>query len=234
MYKGLYDCFKHWYRGGNIWLYSDPHFGDDEMKQIRNNYIEDDEQVKRINSKVGKNDTIIFLGDIGNTDYIKKIRGYKILIMGNHDMGANNYKRKKDDLGICPYCNGEQLITGYYDDFLPSCKHCGAPLFSSNATTLDNHLFDEVYEGPLMINNKIMLSHEPVNGLPFIFNIHGHEHTYTMEKDGFLNLCAEHINYTPVSLITLLKDGIASKTKDIHRITIDKATIRKRETTASE
>ena len=86
MIKGLYENLAlRWYRGGNIWLYSDPHFSDPEMVCLRKNYIGDAEQIKRINSKVGKNDTIIFLGDIGNLDCIKHIKGYKVLIMGNHD-----------------------------------------------------------------------------------------------------------------------------------------------------
>lgn len=224
MYKGLYDCFKHWYRGGNIWLYSDPHFGDEEMKSIRKNYIGDDEQIKRINSKAGKNDTIIFLGDIGNTDYIKKIRGYKILIMGNHDAGVSNYQRIRDNLIVCPHCNSKLSIDAY--NMYHVCDDCGK-IVNPKFINVDNHLFDEVYEGPLMINNKIMLSHEPINSLPFIFNIHGHDHSSINNKEGFLNVCAEHIDYTPISLITLLKSGIASKTKDIHRITIDEATDRK-------
>lgn len=227
MYKGLYDCFERWYRGGNIWLYSDPHFADEEMKYIRKNYISDDEQIRRINSKVGKNDTIIFLGDIGDIECIKKIRGYKVLIMGNHDKGASNYQRRKDEIGICPYCNGEQLITEHYDYHLVSCKYCGLPLFSSNITTIDNHLFDEVYEGPLMINEKIILSHEPID-LPFLFNIHGHKHDLPYQYDNaHLNVCAESINYTPVSLISLLKTGVAKNITSIHRLTIDNATYRK-------
>ena len=98
MYKGLYICFKHWYRGGTIYLYSDPHFADAEMKYKRKNYIDDSEQIKRINSKVGKKDTIIFLGDIVNTDCIKQIRGYKILIKGNHDLGDTNYDEVFDEV----------------------------------------------------------------------------------------------------------------------------------------
>ena len=90
----LYPAFHNWYKGGNIWIYSDPHFNDDEMKYLRKNYIGDDEQVKRINSKVGKKDTIIFLGDIGDPSYISKVRGYKILIAGNHDTGLTKLKRR--------------------------------------------------------------------------------------------------------------------------------------------
>ena len=94
MIKHIYDeLAKRWYRGGSIFIYSDTHFNDAEVSTIRKNYIGDLEQVKRINSKVGKNDTIIFLGDIGDIEFIKKIRGYKVLVMGNHDKGASNYKR---------------------------------------------------------------------------------------------------------------------------------------------
>ena len=36
--------------------------------------------------------------------------------------------------------------------------------------------FDEIYTGPLFIAEKILLSHEPVYGLPWCLNIHGHDH----------------------------------------------------------
>lgn len=230
MYKGLYDKFKDWFRGGNIWLYSDTHFRDEEMKYIRKNYIGDEEQIKNINSKVGKNDTIIFLGDVGDVECVKKIRGYKILIMGNHDKGATNYKRKVKYLpSICPNCKGEvdyDFETAHNCGMEYAwCKKCGTvkPIDREE----DNKLFDEVYEGPLFINDKIILSHEPVN-LPYAFNIHGHTHSLPYKYDeSHLNVCAEAIDYIPISLISLLKQGVASKIDDIHRITIDNATIKK-------
>ena len=200
MYKGLYDRFANWFRGGNIWLYSDPHFGDTEMQYIRKDYIGDDEQVKNINAKVGKNDTIIFLGDIGDVSFIKKIRGYKVLIMGNHDSGASNYKRGLETIFV-----------------------------NNMPQEVDNHLFDEVYEGPLFINDKVLLSHEPLSITPHcIFNIHGHDHSGLCGEEGYgYNVCAEWINYSPVSLLSMLKGGFFSKVDNIHRFTIDKATERK-------
>lgn len=36
-------------------------------------------------------------------------------------------------------------------------------------------LFDEIYSGPLFISDIILLSHEPVYGLPWCLNIHGHD-----------------------------------------------------------
>jgi calcineurin-like phosphoesterase family protein len=178
MERFLYDSFaQRWYRGGTVWFYSDPHFNDKEMLEKR--HIGDEEQVKRINSKIGKCDTIIFLGDIGDPTFIQKIRGYKVLVMGNHEKGACNYS-----------------------------------------------MFDEVYEGVLTISNKIILSHEPLDDIPYLFNIHGHDHS-GKKRANHLNVCAECIDYTPVSLPQLVKSGCFTGIQDIHRICIDAATKRK-------
>lgn len=187
MFKHLYDeLAKRWYRGGTIYIYSDPHFNDPEMVYLRKNYIGDDEQVKSINKVVGKNDTIIFLGDIGDVSFIKRVRGYKVLVMGNHDKGASNYKKVDD-----------------------------------------NHLFDEVYEGPLMINDRLIISHEPLPVPEYIFNINGHDHSNWTKAKNHLNVCAEHINYTPINLPDLLKHGLLKDVPNIHQLTVDEATERK-------
>lgn len=200
---GLYDIFyNNWYKNrGTVYLYSDPHFNDKEMEKIRK--VDSDFQIKRIYNKVKKNDTIIFLGDIVNVEEIKKIRGYKVLILGNHDKGVSNYEE----------------------------------------------IFDEVYKGPLVISDKIILSHEPlyVRGL---LNIHGHDHSGSlfiddMMKDfdcdipmddlfnaqldtvkkyklNHINVTAEWINYEPISLNKILKSGVLKNIINIHRLTIDK------------
>ena len=183
----LYPCFKHLLEYQTIWLYSDPHFGDEKMMKARKKYIGDEEQIKRINAKVGKKDVIIFLGDIGDATYIKKIKGYKILILGNHDKGKSNYQR-------------------------------------TIINDIDNHLFDEIYEGIVTLNDKIILSHEPVT-FPYAFNIHGHDHSNKINaNDGLhLNVCAENIDYAPISLNKLIKDGTFNNVPNIHRNAIDKA-----------
>lgn len=85
-------------------------------------------------------------------------------------------------------------------------------------------LFDEIYTGPLFISDKILLSHEPVYGLPWCLNIHGHDHSNIEDyKDGckHLNLAANVCGYTPVNLGKLIKGGILSDIPNIHRMTID-------------
>ena len=205
----LYNIFNKWSEEGTIWLYSDPHFGDVEHG-IAFRTISSDKQVKNINSKVGKKDTIIFLGDIGDAEYIKKIRGYKVLIKGNHDLGNSHYQRQI---------------------FARSIEHWGElkllpdEYIKNNYIMYDNKLFDEVYEGPLFISKNILLSHEPID-YPYAMNIHGHDHGNKYQRDDtHINICAEFINFTPVSLDELMKNG--NKAKDIHRDTIDKAIERK-------
>lgn len=228
MYKHLYDIFKHWYctdgkHQNSIWLFSDPHFNDGGMQYLRKNYIGDEEQVKRLNSKIGKNDTLICLGDVGDISFIKKLRGYKVLIMGNHDKGASYYQRKEDFETISleeadHRLTKEQVIReGWF-------LHDSNKLSKSLG---DNRLFDEVYEGPLIIGPKLILSHEPVDW-PFGVNIHGHDHSgHEIKDDLHVNLCVEHINYTPVCLKTIVESGRLGSVDDIHRVTINGAIERK-------
>ena len=179
--SGVYEIFNERWCKQTVWLYSDPHFGDEDLRAGMPNRPSDEELVKMINAKVGRKDTIIFLGDIGDVEYAKQIRGYKVLICGNHDLGATNYA------GV----------------------------------------FDEIYTGPLMIGEKLLLSHEPVD-IPWAFNIHGHDHA-GIERAGHLNVCADVIDYTPINMNQLMsKSGILSKTQSIHRQTIDQATKRKK------
>lgn len=181
MINCLYEPFKTELSTGTVFLYSDPHFDEDEdLRQAYPERPSSEEQVKRINSKVGKIDHIIFLGDIGNSKWIEKIRGHKWLIMGNHDKGLSNY-------------------TQY---------------------------FDRIYEGPLMISEKIILSHEPLN-IDWAFNIFGHCHDLSNYISGGLNVCADVIDYTPINFNQFLKSGRLKEVVPLHRRTIDRAIVRK-------
>lgn len=221
MIKTLYEKFQDWSKTGSIYIYSDTHFEDSDCKLMDPNWISPEEQINIINKLVHKNDTLILLGDVGNVEWIKKLKaGYKVLITGNHDAGAENYKRKKYTV----FTNGrtiKELKNRYKDliyidneDFYPSA-YC------------DNKLFDEVYTGPLMISDKIILSHEPIPNIKWALNIHGHDHG---GKGGHLflgnyyNVCSNTINYTPINLKDIINSGVLKDIDSLHRITIDKAT----------
>lgn len=226
---GLYKTFNHWHQQGTLFIYSDPHFGDAELAAGVSNRPTDEEQLAMINSKVGKNDTIIILGDCGNPSFISRIRArYKILVMGNHDAGRTNYERT-----ICRYRFDADNYTKEEVEQLVFLQHPGWKLSTGEGYDIshapfhywevfaDNRLFDEVYEGPVMIGEKLILSHEPVD-IPWAFNIHGHVHDLRHKNDDHhFNVCAEVINYTPVNMNQWMKQGHLSHIETIHRATID-------------
>lgn len=131
------------------------------------------EFVSNWNNIISKSDKVYVLGDVsfGNKKktaaVIKRLRGYKILIMGNHD-----FQRSRKwwlDAG-----------------------------------------FDEVIRFPIIIENKYILSHEPVDSVNF-FNYHGHIHKfsysnpdrdkeYIPDDDRHHNVNVEFNDYKPVEL----------------------------------
>lgn len=230
MIPQLYKCFNRWCAAGTVWIYSDPHFNDSERKKYKR--LSDEEQVIRINSKVGKKDTIIFLGDIGDTSFIRRIKGYKVLVMGNHDQGRTNYERQiiKTYFDKMNFSKEEALniVKNSYPDWSISWAEeynlTHAP-FEYWLITADNRLFDEVYEGVLAIGEKLILSHEPID-FPFVLNLHGHCHN-GQQNPHHINCCSNVVNYTPLNLNQICKSGALSKIETIHRATIDEATQRK-------
>lgn len=235
MISGLYSLFNEkWADKQAIWVYSDPHFGDEELAAGTPGRPSDEEQIKLINSKVGKKDVLIILGDCGDPAMCAKLRGYKVLIMGNHDAGRSNYEKKiisrkfpkevfqrseaLDEMKrVYPGC--QYSITEGYDFHSP---------FEYWEVSADNNLFDEIYEGPLMLGEKLILSHEPLN-VGWAFNLHGHDHSGLGYRDSHhLNVCSDVINYSPVNLNQLMKNGLTSKIYSVHRQTIDVATKKKK------
>lgn len=97
--------------------------------------------------------------------------------------------------------------------------------------------FDEIYSGPLFVAEKILLSHEPVYGLPWCLNIHGHNHNKMeayCEDCKHINLAANVCGYVPISLGKLIKEGILSDVPSIHRMTIDRAITKKEQRNRAE
>lgn len=228
---GLYKIFNHWHEQGTLWIYSDPHFNDPDLKKGIDRPSAD-ELVQKINSKVGRKDTIVILGDICDIEYVKKIRGYKVLIMGNHDAGRTNYERKIERLYFDKAHYDREKALQEAKVKHPGCRYniyekfqFVSP-FESWVIECDNMLFDEVYEGPLMIGEKLILSHEPID-VPWAFNIHGHDHVGHKRKN-HMNVCADVIGYVPVNMNQFMKSGAMAHVETIHRDTIDKATERKR------
>lgn len=239
MLPQLYKTFQDWSAKGSVWIYSDPHFGDSDCKFMDPNWITPEEQVKKINDKVKKDDTLILLGDIGDIKYIQQLKvQYKVLITGNHDKGASFYKKEIKYLVYYKeeYKSEVELYKALKKDFpnfiikIYEEWSYHAP-FKWYSACLDNKLFNEVYTGPLFISDKILLSHEPID-IPFGLNIHGHVHDGLggLSKDNSkYNVCSNCINYEPQNLSEIIKSGCLKNRDTIHRLTIDKATKKKKQ-----
>ena len=233
MIDSLYKPFQKWSEKGTIWIFSDPHFDDEDLVNVYDDRPSADELVRRINSKVGKCDTLICLGDVGALSYVPFLRGYKVLVMGNHDAGRTLYERqrywKKFDTDKYTKAEAFGEMKRRYPNYEYSIKrgyNFNSP-FDYWEVCADNRLFDEVYEGPVMISPKLILSHEPISCGTWALNIHGHVHART-HKNGLYhyNVCADCHDYLPLNLNQFLKSGAFSYVVPIHRQTIDEATAR--------
>lgn len=224
---GIYPQFQHWCKN-TVWLYSDPHFGDSDLAKSIKRRPSDAEQIAKINSRVGRKDTLVVLGDVGDVECVRQLRGYKVLVMGNHDVGRSNYERKivdeiydqdswTRDAVIADmqakYPNWQVWVTEDYAFHSP---------FMRWVAHADNRLFDEVYEGALIIGEKIILTHEPVD-IPWLWNFHGHDHSGAFRAN-HTNVCSDACGYEPLHLNSFIgKFGISSKITSIHRMTIETA-----------
>ena len=244
MLPQLYENFQRWSDGGTIWLYSDPHFDDTDCKAISTEWPSPEEQIAKINKKVHKGDTLIILGDIGNPEYIKRIKaGYKILIAGNHDLGLTNYKKTiiheireifaeyiddeekyEIDIAIERKSFYKYLCEKYpYKKINIQERYEFHSPFHFFDATIDDNLFDEVYGGPLFIGEKILLSHEPIYNECW-YNIHGHRHSddnTNYKGKNYFNCCANVIKYEPINLKDIIKSGVLKNIPTIHRKIID-------------
>ena len=229
---GLYKIFDHWHAEGTLFIFSDPHFGDSDLEMGIRNRPSPAEIVQRINAKCGRKDTLICLGDVGDVEYVKLLRAKrKILICGNHDAGRTNYERqtftKIFDKEYYTKDMAYHAVAGLYPGWHISIGE-GFDLhspFEYWKVTADNMLFDEVYEGPLMIAEKLILSHEPVD-VPWAYNLHGHDHKGHKRKN-HTNVCVDVTGYQPINMNQWMKSGAMAHVETIHRDTIDKATVRK-------
>lgn len=121
MIPSLQDKFKPWSETGSVWILSDTHFDDADCKLMDPNWITPKEQISIINKYVHKTDTLILLGDIGDPQYVAKLRGYKVLIMGNHDQSRTKFEPYFDEIYEGVLFIGEKILLSHEPINLPFC-----------------------------------------------------------------------------------------------------------------
>lgn len=152
-----------------IWFIADFHFGHHKVIEYCNRPFKTTTEmnnalIKNYNSVVGGNDIVYILGDLSflntesTTQIVNTLKGFKILIKGNHDPKTNSGYRKMG--------------------------------------------FIEVYDKPIILFDKYILSHEPIEtNYGDMINIYGHLHN-NVKNDDLNKFCVsvEKIDYKPISL----------------------------------
>ena len=112
MIKTLYPTFQKWSENGSVYIISDTHFDNDDCKLIDADWPSPEEYIEGIKG-IGKNDTVIHLGDVGNPEWMKKIKGYKVLIMGNHDETASKFEDYFDEIYTGALAIAQKIILSH-------------------------------------------------------------------------------------------------------------------------
>ena len=77
-------------------------------------------------------------------------------------------------------------------------------------------VFDEVYDTPVYLSKRIVLSHIPIPTTPGVLNVHGHLHGSILNSENHLNISAMLVNYRPISM-KVLDIKMSRLTKDSHK-----------------
>lgn len=160
---GVYDIFLEKMSDyQTCYMISDCHFGDADLKAGTSNRPSDDELVKCINSRVGRKDVLWILGDCGDIEYVKKLRGYKILVAGNHDKNLTAYKEVFDMVFSGPVMLGPKLILSHEPVDVPWAFNIHGHCHSKNKKS-DNHHFnvcaDVLDYAPVNLNQWMKQGH---------------------------------------------------------------------------
>lgn len=157
MIEALYKPFQKWSEVGTVWIYSDPHFGDKELTAGIKDRPTAEEQVKMINAKVGRKDTLIILGDIGDIEYAKQLRGYKVLVCGNHDVGHTKYAEVFDEIYAGPVFIADRLVLSH------------EPIMLDFAFNIHGHNHSSVIQDGKHLNVcSDMIGYTPINFNQFV------------------------------------------------------------------
>lgn len=115
------------------------------------------------------------------------VKNYNLIVNNNHKvLFLGDLGREKELRKYISQMNGYKiLILGNHDKY---------------SKRFYNKLFDEVYNYPLFMMNRIVVSHEPIPVEPGVLNIHGHTHAVKLKSKQHLNICIEHTDYKPVRL----------------------------------
>ena len=102
-----------------------------------------------------------------------------IFLLG--DLGQKNDIQK-----VIPQLRGQKyLIMGNHDTY---------------AKSFYSQIFVEIFDAPVFVGRRCVLSHHPIPVEPGVVNIHGHTHDVFLASDLHFNACPEHHEYKPLNI----------------------------------
>lgn len=175
-----------------IWLTSDTHFNHQRTLELsKRPFANLDEMNKTIIAKwnrlVGKDDTVIHLGDFGEPQFLKNLNGRIILLPGNYEREA--LKTDPNYYDILKENSNKDMPIAIIDSDHINLVPCA--FFNS----------DEYRNFFTMVH----LTHEPpINSQPMkdthICNLFGHIHKLQMVKQYGLNVGTDAHNFEPIDI----------------------------------
>lgn len=166
MIKTLYPCFQHWSKKGSVYLISDTHFGEIDRK-IMGYSISEEEQFHILKETCHKNDTLIHFGDVGDLSYIKRLKCYKVLIMGNHDQSIKKMEEVFNEVYSGPLWIGQKLVLSH-EPIVIEDTHFGMPVaFNIHGHDHGKNFWDNQYHLNICQN---VYGYMPLNLNQFIKN----------------------------------------------------------------
>lgn len=189
----------------NIWFISDTHFGSESIKSKC--YRPDNWQnllLDNIHKKLGPDDTLIHLGDIGTLrfssyePFFREINcKNKTLVLGNHDTCLSDIDKEFEFDCIYPRESKPFLIE----------KFDSLGIKVAIRLSHEPMIFDEEIKKRVKDDDLI---EDPI---PIVLNIHGHLHNLAKIESVFphFNVSVEETNYDIISLSEIME----KKKKDI-------------------
>lgn len=135
-----------------VWVWSDQHFGHKNIIKYSNRPFADtddmrESMIRNHNELVGIDDVVIWIGDVAflpddkANEILHRLNGYKILIIGNHDMNKKKLKKLHVDEVHMTYdidCGGLVLLFTHFPlGNLPTRTDEGATIINVHGHTHD-------------------------------------------------------------------------------------------------
>jgi len=206
----------------NTWIISDTHLGHKSILEyegcrkiaMKEDGFENHEDwvINNWNKTVKEEDTALCLGDFafnGVADYIEKLNGNIIFIMGNHDSAPRGSKWEKATVIRGVFINDGRYVSRLQDKKFTDDVLLSALIMDLNGKRyLFSHyaLFniDDWDRKNKKIAPRIKYLEQLYNHYKCDYNVHGHLHSENSTFENSINVSFEHLDFKPQKLKNIL------------------------------